>query len=336
MTAHLAAGFANYDERNRDYQTVAHGLRFLRNRTIDDHDSIIWLGDFNYRVGLNNESVRKSIEIGDLATLYQNDQVCESGHLWFGENGTLTMGQLNIQMMAGRAFAFYSEASLTFLPTYRYDIGTDDYDTSSVSPLTPSSVHSMLTDMNREKARIPAWCDRVVWKGNNLRQLSYNTAPLRFSDHKPVYAVFECEILVEDETRKAILNKELRGNGVQGQMDNESSNGSEGSYDLLDPSIAPDGIEQGRWWLKNGRSNDLVLYPFRVLNRCRTPRQIHYRRRSPRTNSQSSSSFESFPPRLGTRLDLYSPNIFQKRPSIGQPAPLVSNLRFPTLCFVPA
>ena len=75
ITAHLAAGFANYDERNRDYQTVAHGLRFLRNRTIDDHDAVIWLGDFNYRVGLPNERVRKHIEAGDLATLYQHDQV---------------------------------------------------------------------------------------------------------------------------------------------------------------------------------------------------------------------------------------------------------------------
>lgn len=37
VTAHLAAGFANYDERNRDYATIHHGLRFQRNRGIDDH-----------------------------------------------------------------------------------------------------------------------------------------------------------------------------------------------------------------------------------------------------------------------------------------------------------
>lgn len=37
VTAHLAAGFANYDERNRDYATIHHGLRFQRNRSIDDH-----------------------------------------------------------------------------------------------------------------------------------------------------------------------------------------------------------------------------------------------------------------------------------------------------------
>jgi hypothetical protein len=37
VTAHLAAGFANYEERNRDYNTIHHGLRFQRNRRIDDH-----------------------------------------------------------------------------------------------------------------------------------------------------------------------------------------------------------------------------------------------------------------------------------------------------------
>ena len=37
VTAHLAAGFANYEERNKDYSTIYHGLRFQRNRGIDDH-----------------------------------------------------------------------------------------------------------------------------------------------------------------------------------------------------------------------------------------------------------------------------------------------------------
>jgi synaptojanin len=37
VTAHLAAGFANYEERNRDYDTIHHGIRFQRNRRIDDH-----------------------------------------------------------------------------------------------------------------------------------------------------------------------------------------------------------------------------------------------------------------------------------------------------------
>lgn len=74
VTAHLAAGFANYEERNRDYRTISRGLRFQRNRSIENHDTIIWLGDFNYRIGLNDDKVRRLVHVGDLDTLYQNDQ----------------------------------------------------------------------------------------------------------------------------------------------------------------------------------------------------------------------------------------------------------------------
>lgn len=41
-------------------------------------------------------------------------------------------------MDAGIAFTGYQEGPLLFRPTYRYDLGTDNYDTS-------------------EKMRIPAW-----------------------------------------------------------------------------------------------------------------------------------------------------------------------------------
>lgn len=38
--------------------------------------------------------------------------------------------QLNLQMVAGRTFQFYSEAPINFPPTYKYNIGTDEYDNS--------------------------------------------------------------------------------------------------------------------------------------------------------------------------------------------------------------
>jgi hypothetical protein len=40
VTAHLAAGFANYEERNRDYATIDQGLWFQRNRGIADHGEV--------------------------------------------------------------------------------------------------------------------------------------------------------------------------------------------------------------------------------------------------------------------------------------------------------
>ncbi|KAK7734317.1 Inositol-1,4,5-trisphosphate 5-phosphatase 1 [Botryosphaeria dothidea] len=244
VTAHLAAGFANYDERNRDYRTISHGLRFQRNRAIEDHDTVIWLGDFNYRVGLSNEKVRKLVEVGDLETLYENDQ-------------------LNLQMVAGLTFPFYSEARITFPPTYKYDLGTDTYDTS-------------------EKARIPAWCDRILRKGDNLRQINYNTAPLKFSDHRPVYATFFCNITMIDEKQKERLSRELyeQRKGIvgestaTGQADDSEEEDLIG-YDPIEPSLPPASSDRRKWWLDNGQpaksnirspGNDFVPNPNRSSN----------------------------------------------------------------------
>lgn len=38
MTCHLAAGHSNVTERNADYKTINSGLRFLRGKTIEDHE----------------------------------------------------------------------------------------------------------------------------------------------------------------------------------------------------------------------------------------------------------------------------------------------------------
>ena len=219
VTAHLAAGFANYEERNQDYRTISHGLRFQRNRSIEDHDTIVWLGDFNYRIGMNNDRCRQLIGAGDLEMLYENDQ-------------------LNLQMVHGKTFPHYSEARITFLPTYKYNNGTDEYDTS-------------------EKARIPAWCDRVLFKGNNLRQIHYDTAPLRFSDHRPVYATFQCTISVVDEKTKLRISDELYHkrravvNSRSSILDAEDD-GDLGEYEAVDAGLPPPSSDKRKWWLDGG------------------------------------------------------------------------------------
>jgi len=42
ITAHLAAGHTNIDERNADYQTIVNGLHFLREKTIESHEYVSW------------------------------------------------------------------------------------------------------------------------------------------------------------------------------------------------------------------------------------------------------------------------------------------------------
>lgn len=91
-------------------------------------ESVIWFGDFNYRIGLNLETAKDLVRKGALAELYANDQVCLPSSV--PSSVVTDLLQLNLQMVAGYAFHYYSEALITFNPTYKYDIGTDTFDTS--------------------------------------------------------------------------------------------------------------------------------------------------------------------------------------------------------------
>ncbi|KAK4444306.1 SacI homology domain-containing protein [Podospora aff. communis PSN243] len=237
VTAHLAAGFTNYDERNKDYATIDRGLRFQRNRGIGDHDSVIWFGDFNYRIGLGLETAKELVRKRDVARLYENDQ-------------------LNLQMVAGLAFRFYSEPRITFMPTYKFDVGTDEYDSS-------------------EKARIPAWTDRILRKGGNLRQLAYNSAPLRFSDHRPVYSIFECTVGIVDERLRDKISREIydrRKFDVGGDTANLAAGVEESEdedligYDAIEPGLPPASSDRQKWWLENGRMARSNIAPPKAEN----------------------------------------------------------------------
>lgn len=96
------------------------------------------MADTNYRLDLDNTTVREFAEADDFDALVAADQV-SSVDICFKIYG-LSEGkrQLRMTIDSGAAFVGYEEGPLLFRPTYRYDLGTDNYDTS-------------------EKMRIPAW-----------------------------------------------------------------------------------------------------------------------------------------------------------------------------------
>lgn len=246
LVSHLAAGLENVEQRHHDYKTIVKNIRFPPGLRIKDHDAVIWMGDFNYRILMANDDVRRLVSEKKYANLFEKDQ-------------------LNQQMIAGEVFPYYNEMEINFAPTYKFDPGTQTYDTS-------------------EKMRIPAWTDRILSRGEVLKQSTYGCAEdIIFSDHRPVYATFKAQATVVDEQKKAALSHNIYGEIAEklATMSEEEKiailNGGGALIDGIDqesvtslPENTPTGAKQkralkppsselSRWWLGNGKQVKVVL-----------------------------------------------------------------------------
>ncbi|XP_042487002.1 type IV inositol polyphosphate 5-phosphatase 7-like isoform X2 [Macadamia integrifolia] len=167
VCSHLTSGQKEGDElrRNSDVMEILRKTRFPRVQrvgdekspeTILDHDRIIWLGDLNYRIALSYRSAKALVEMHNWRALLENDQ------------------------RRGRVFEGWNEGKIYFPPTYKYSTNSDRYAGDDMHP--------------KEKRRTPAWCDRILWYGRGLHQLTYVRGESRFSDHRPVYSLFSTEV----------------------------------------------------------------------------------------------------------------------------------------------
>lgn len=125
-----------------------------------DHEICILNGDLNYRIdSMPRNTIIEAVKARNLPKLLDRDQLLASR-----------------RKNPGFRLRAFNEAPITFSPTYKYDVGTDQYDSS-------------------EKKRSPAWCDRLLYRGvGRIKQLEYRRHEVKVSDHRPVSGLFKMRI----------------------------------------------------------------------------------------------------------------------------------------------
>ncbi|KAF4589614.1 Inositol polyphosphate-related phosphatase [Ophiocordyceps camponoti-floridani] len=186
INCHLAAGQSQSSSRHNDVAAILDTTLFPAERDAEaridsfagggdgtmimDHELCVLNGDLNYRIDtMSRDTVVKAVSQGNLAKLLERDQ--------------LLMARRRNPAFRLRAF---EEMAITFAPTYKYDVGTDTYDTS-------------------EKRRSPAWCDRLLCRGRGrIQQLDYQRHEVRVSDHRPVTGSFRLWVKKVDARGRAV------------------------------------------------------------------------------------------------------------------------------------
>ncbi|KAI9676422.1 MAG: hypothetical protein M1817_000579 [Caeruleum heppii] len=176
VNCHLAAGQTQTVHRNNDIAAILETAALPIERNVSartdvfsgggdgtmilDHEICVLNGDLNYRIDtMGRDTVINAVKTNHLNKLLERDQLL-----------------LSRKRNPGFRLRAFMESPITFAPTYKYDVGTDRYDTS-------------------DKKRAPAWCDRILYRGlGRIKPLSYRRHEVRVSDHRPVSAAFQMRI----------------------------------------------------------------------------------------------------------------------------------------------
>lgn len=191
VNCHLAAGHSQTAARQLDLNTITRSARlkplavpdgvFLggSGELISDHEHCILFGDLNYRLELSRPEAEGALHSGALPLLLQRDQLGEQ-----------------LETVLDHPLAAFREAPIRFAPTYKYDRGTRILDSS-------------------EKQRVPAYCDRILLRGddddNNNNDaastiLSYDAIDdMLLSDHRPVCATVQLAVKAIDRSQQAFV-----------------------------------------------------------------------------------------------------------------------------------
>ena len=89
---------------------------------------------------------------------------------------------------------------------------------------------------------------------------------MRFSDHRPVYATFQCAVSDVDESKKEALSQKLyakrkadvgdtTANAPDEDVDDEDLIG----YESIAPELPPASSDRRKWWLDNGETPLLCI-----------------------------------------------------------------------------
>ena len=177
-----------------------------------DHDVVVLFGDLNFRLdGKSFSEVMGMLESRSVSGLIDLDQ--------------LRKEQIKGEDSPSKLFCFM-EMPLTFLPSYKYEPGTDSYNDGG-------------------KGRAPAWCDRVLWFTHE-RRLPKITDPEpwsifvpnyygmhmqpRISDHKAVSAGMTVSVDISDFIPRIVFSLHEWIAGVKGKIEFDVIAGTDISF----------------------------------------------------------------------------------------------------------
>uniref|UniRef100_A0A6P4FI23 phosphoinositide 5-phosphatase n=1 Tax=Drosophila rhopaloa TaxID=1041015 RepID=A0A6P4FI23_DRORH len=230
VTSHLTAHQQKVKERVSDVKRIINALDLPRNLpnlrhknkdVTQNFDNVFWCGDLNFRLGEPREKLLEWI---------QNTKFPLPSHL---PHGYMHTDQLTSVLADGAAFRGFMEANITFPPTYKYDPGSQNFDTSS-------------------KQRAPAYTDRILYKYRQMQGLVirrqtlvpgvstptqpyvqcllYDSVPsITTSDHKPVWALFRTLIRAGTDAiplAAGLFSRDIYLEGMRRRLNNQYTGAS--------------------------------------------------------------------------------------------------------------